>query len=197
MDISDKDGSFGVAVLNDCKYGYDAKEKLMRLTLIKSGIFPNPNADQGLHEFTYSLFPHEGDYREGRVIEEARKLNENNHFYIPESKSSLSGQPFDIVAAALKGVIDIEERGVFVEAVKMAENSKDIVIRLFEGYGEKHTVKASLFNGYAISPKAVSECDLLERKTEVHDGFGYDAQNKLLSFEIEPFEIKTFVLSVS
>ena len=43
----------------------DAKEKLMRLTLIKSGIYPNPNADQGLHEFTYSLFPHEGDYRKG------------------------------------------------------------------------------------------------------------------------------------
>ncbi|SEG30408.1 alpha-mannosidase [Butyrivibrio sp. Su6] len=197
MDISDKDGSFGVAVLNDCKYGYDAKEKLMRLTLIKSGIFPNPNADQGLHEFTYSLFPHEGDYREGRVIEEARMLNENSHFYIPEIKSSLSGQPSDIVAAALKGVIDIEERGVFVEAVKMAENSNDIVIRLFEGYGEKHTVKASLFTAFDIGPKDVAECDLLERKTEVHDGFSYDAQNKLLSFEIEPFEIKTFVLSVS
>ncbi len=197
MDISDKDGSFGVAVLNDCKYGYDAKEKLMRLTLIKSGIFPNPNADQGLHEFTYSLFPHEGDYREGRVIEEARKLNENSHFYIPESKSSLSGQPSDIVAAALNGVIDIEERGVFVEAVKLAENSKDIVIRLFEGYGEKHTVKASLFTAFDSGPKDVAECDLLERKTGVHDGFGYDAQNKLLSFEMEPFEIKTFVLSVS
>lgn len=197
MDISDKEGSFGVAVLNDCKYGYDAKEKLMRLTLIKSGIFPNPNADQGLHEFTYSLFPHEGDYREGKVIEEARKLNENSHFYIPESKSSLSGQPSDIVAAAMRGVIDIEERGVFVEAVKMAENSNDIVIRLFEGYGEKHTVKASLFTAFDIGPKDVAECDLLEKKTEVHDGFSYDAQNKLLSFEIEPFEIKTFVLSVS
>ena len=195
MDISDKDGSFGVAVLNDCKYGYDAKEKLMRLTLIKSGIFPNPNADQGLHEFTYSLFPHEGDYREGRVIEEARKLNENSHFYIPESKSSLSGQPSDIVAAALRGIIDIEERGVFVEAVKMAENTKDIVIRLFEGYGEKHIVKAAVFKGYGVTPDAVKEADLLENFITSDDNFSYDVKNKLLSFEIKPFEIKTFVVS--
>lgn len=49
---------YGVALMNDCKYGYDVHEGVMGLTLIKSGIFPNPDADQGQHEFTYALFPH-------------------------------------------------------------------------------------------------------------------------------------------
>jgi alpha-mannosidase len=77
----------------------------------------------------------------------------------------------------------------------MAENSKDIVIRVFEGYGEKHTVKAAVFKGYGVTPDTVKEADLLENFITSDDNFSYDVQNRLLSFEIKPFEIKTFVVS--
>ena len=77
----------------------------------------------------------------------------------------------------------------------MAENSNDIVIRLFEGYGEKHIVKAAVFKGYGVTPDAVKEADLLENCIASGEGFSYDVQNRLLSFEIKPFEIKTFVVS--
>ena len=195
MDISSNDGTFGIAVLNDCKYGYDAKEKLMRLTLIKSGIYPNPNADQGFHEFTYSLYPHEGDYRIGRVIEEARSLNENSHFYIPESKSSLCSHPSNIVATVLKGIIDIKEPGVFVEAVKQAESSNDIVIRMYEGYGKEANVKAKLLMGYKATIKRIYECNLLENNEEGEIRFDNKTKEVLLHFK--PFEIKTILLRVS
>ncbi len=69
------EGDYGVALLNDCKYGYDIKDNVMRLTLIKSGIEPDPQADQGRHVFTYSLLPHAGDWRQGGVAREAYALN--------------------------------------------------------------------------------------------------------------------------
>ena len=52
--------------MNDCKYGYDIHDGVMRLTLLKSPTFPNA-ADKGYHEFTYSFLPHKGTYREGQV----------------------------------------------------------------------------------------------------------------------------------
>ena len=55
------EGNYGVALMNDCKYGYDIKDQVMRLTLIKSAIRPDPLADKGYHQFTYSLLPHAGD----------------------------------------------------------------------------------------------------------------------------------------
>ena len=58
VDLSQRD--FGVSLLNDCKYGHDVKDNVMRLTLLKSGIEPDPNADHGHHEFIYSLLPHAG-----------------------------------------------------------------------------------------------------------------------------------------
>ena len=57
-DISDE--NYGVALLNDCKYGYAAKGNLLSLSLLKSSKGPNTHADMGLHTFTYSLYPHIG-----------------------------------------------------------------------------------------------------------------------------------------
>lgn len=72
-DISEK--GYGIALLNDCKYGYDIKDSVLRLTLLKSAVHPDPQQDQGHHEFTYALYPHTGDFVEGRVVQEAWELN--------------------------------------------------------------------------------------------------------------------------
>ena len=65
------EGDYGVSLLNDCKYGYDIHDNVMRLTLLKSATSPDPEADQGEHAFTYSLYPHLGDWREGTVAQAA------------------------------------------------------------------------------------------------------------------------------
>ena len=194
IDISDKDGRHGVALLNDCKYGYDAKDKLMRLTLLKSGIFPNPNADQGVHVFTYSLFPHLGDYREGRVIENARELNFESHYYIPEKENTI----------ALKDMLGIENsvidlaghNGIFIEAIKCSEDGKGLIVRLYEGYGENHKVTAKVFENSDILPKAVCECDLLENPIAGDTNIKYEPETKEISFEMKPFEIVTILISL-
>jgi alpha-mannosidase len=212
MDISEEKGSgFGVAVLSDCKYGYDAKEKLMRLTLIKSGIFPNPNADQGRHEFTYSLYPHMGDHRAGHVIEEAQKLNRRSFEYVPEEAQKLNRRNLEclsvmtedvamtpvktvvVVDALERSIIDIETSGVYVGAIKLAEDSDDVVIRLYEGHGKGKKVKARLFADSEVVLKAVCVCDLLE-KSCLEGAIEYDSSTKEISVEMKPYEIQTFIV---
>ena len=194
MDISDERSGYGVAVLNDCKYGYDAKEKLMRLTLIKSGIYPNPNADQGIHEFTYSLLPHKGDYRDGSVIEEATRLNLDSHMFLSHDISAGSaGRAYE---SMMNSVIDLKgEKGVYISSVKQAEDSEDIVIRLYEGFGQEHKVSAGLLKGLDKPVKDVYECDLMENKLSA-EMISYDLTKRLISMEFKPFEIKTIRISL-
>ena len=69
------ENSSGVSLLNDCKYGYSIKKGDMSLTLIKSGTYPNEDADIGEHRFTYSIYPHAGRWQEAKTVEMAYNLN--------------------------------------------------------------------------------------------------------------------------
>ncbi len=69
------EGGYGVSLMNDCKYGYDIKDGEIRLTLLKSGIEPNPVADQEEHWFTYSIYPHAGDWKTASTTRAAYSLN--------------------------------------------------------------------------------------------------------------------------
>src|SRR5690606_8833709 len=69
------EGNYGVALLNDSKYGHDVKDHVMRLTLLRSPVSPDPGADLGVHDFTYALLPHAGDWRAGDVTRAAHELN--------------------------------------------------------------------------------------------------------------------------
>lgn len=182
IDITSEDGSYGVAILNDCKYGYDAKEKLMRLTLIKSGIFPNPEADQGEHEFTYSLLPHKGDYIKGSVNEEAINLNLNSHLFDAE-----------IFERAKNAIINLENaKGVFISAIKMAEDSNDIIIRFYDGYGLERDIRFGLFEGVDSEILEVKECNLLEENLEASESdSSFDKDKKEMSMHIRPYDIRT------
>src|SRR5205085_5215579 len=66
---------YGVALLNDCKYGYDIRGNVMRLSLLRSPGWPDPETDQGRHRFAYALYPHPGDLRQAGVIAEAEAFN--------------------------------------------------------------------------------------------------------------------------
>ena len=63
---------YGVALLNDCKYGYDIHGNVMRLSLLRSPGWPDPESDQGAHRFSYALFPHAGDLRDRRCRRRGR-----------------------------------------------------------------------------------------------------------------------------
>lgn len=166
---------YGAALLNDCKYGYDIQENLMRLTLLKSGIFPNPVADQEHHEFTYSLYPHEGSFREGGVIAQAYLLN-----------CPMYAVPF----AAEQGVekksyFRVMPEHVILETVKLAEEGEDLILRFYEAHGKR--TKATVQLAFPVSQ--AWDCDLLEQKEAELPLAG-----EVLTFPIKPYEIKTIRL---
>lgn len=122
--LSDSDRA--VAVLNDCKYGYDIRRGVIRITLIKSATSPDPDADQGKHTFTYSLLP----YRSGNSAEldvEAYDLNAPLRI-IPAGKSAPDRATPTITSS---------NDAVIIETVKPAFDGKGIVIRVFEARGRK------------------------------------------------------------
>lgn len=168
-DISE--GGYGVSLLNDCKYGHSVHEGNLSLTLIKSGIEPNPHTDQEEHYFTYSLYPHAGNWRERNTAQEAAKLN----------------QPVYAVAGAGDklnfSLLSADAGHVMVETVKCAESGSSMIIRAYDYQNKRGPVSIKL-NG-KIS--RVTECDLLENElcNAEHTENSFD-------FYIKPYEIKTF-----
>lgn len=74
--------------MNDCKYGYSMKDRVMTQTLIKSGTEPNLTADQEEHSFTYSLYPHAGTWREAGTVQEALNLNVPAKLFLVRQKKT-------------------------------------------------------------------------------------------------------------
>ena len=168
-DVSES--GYGVSLLNDCKYGHSVHGSEMALTLIKSGIEPNPNADNDEHVFTYSLYPHAGGWREGGTQAEAIKLNQ-------PLTAVQGGQPGDSFSFA-----SVNCENVILETVKQAEDGDGVILRVIEEQNKR--TNAVLTLGREI--QSVEECDLLENKTgEV------SSEDSKLFFTIRPYEIKTF-----
>jgi alpha-mannosidase len=170
VDLSER--SYGVSLLNDCKYGHDIKGNVIRLSLLKSAIHPDPNADQGEHQFTYSLLPHNGDWVEARTAEEAWMLN--NPLFFCSGSSVHTG----------KSLFHTTAKGVAVDTVKKAEDGTGVIIRLHEYTGSRSRVE--LTSDYPI--KGWEECDLLER------GQGGRQHSSTIAFQLNPYEIKTFIV---
>ena len=166
------EGDYGVSLLNDCKYGYDIKENVMRLTLIKSAIDPDPNADIGFHSFCYSLYPHGGNWQQGRTVQAAYELN---YPLIP--KLTNESREFSLVR--------VNRENVIIETVKKAEDGKGIVVRIYEAFNQLGEVELE----FGCQLKNVIECNLLEEPETSVDFIG----NKF-RFDIKPFEIKTFII---
>jgi alpha-mannosidase len=141
-DITAKDGRYGIAILNDCKYGWDHPDSAtLRLSLIHTpGVYENWNwvgdqksQDNGHHEFKFAVGSHKGDWREGGVVWQAARLNEPMMaFQTTEHKGNL-GKSFSLVKLEK---LDKKNPQVKITALKMAEESNDIIIRLQDLWGE-------------------------------------------------------------
>jgi len=171
------EGDYGVALLNDCKYGYDVRDNLLRLTLIKSPVRPDPQADQGRHVFTYSLLPHAGTWRDGNVVREAYELNYPLHAVLA------APQPGGRLERAWSfAALDAEH--VIIETIKRAEDDDAWIVRAYE-YKQQRSSRVTITFGRPMA--RAYECDLLENAEQAATIDG--AQ---LRFAIAPYEIKSF-----
>ncbi|MEM6466726.1 MAG: glycoside hydrolase family 38 C-terminal domain-containing protein, partial [Pseudomonadota bacterium] len=164
------EGDFGVALLNDCKYGYDIHCHVMRLSLIKSATMPDVGADQGPHAFTYALLPHAGGWQ-GEVQAAAAALNH------PVRVTGGAERP-PFVACAQPNVV--------IETLKPADFGPGFVLRLYESHRIAERVSLQLPNWV----RTVERCNLMEDVTGA-----LDVVDATASFDLAPFEIVTLKCS--
>ena len=146
------ENGYGVSLLNDCKYGFSAEENTMKLTLLKCATYPNPEADQGHHTFTYSLLPHDGDFRDAHTIREAYRLNQ------PLMTTALHPHDDTSMPAAFS-LVQCDCENVVIDTVKQAEDGDRLIVRLYEAFDRRS--RAALRFGFDVA--SVTLCDMLEQ----------------------------------
>ena len=174
VDLSE--GNYGVSLLNDGKYGYSANENTIGISLLRSPIFPDFLADEGKHMFTYSILPHQNDWRNS-TIKEAISLN-----------TPLIGINVSAKDGSLNGkgsFLEIDNSNVILGALKKAEDDDAIVARFYEAYGFRGKVKIRC----NFDIKRVAETNLLEDEI-----IQIEPVNNEIEVFFKPYEIKTLKL---
>lgn len=176
VDLSEVD--YGVALLNDSKYGYSLNESVLDINLLRSPKYPDEKADQGAHEFTYSLYPHEGNVVTGKVVQTAYELNMPLKINTQKDSGDFSGTDFSFVQT--------DNNHIIVEAVKKAEDSDHIIIRLYECHG----TSAAAAIRFGQPPKRVLLTDLMEQEIMPLELCGCEVELLFKPFEIHTLKIQ-------
>ncbi len=164
----------GFSLLNNCKYGYDAKGNVLRLSLLRSPEWPDPHADEGHHEFTYSLYPHAGTWREAQTVREGYDLNYKLlSFQTEKHQGALPAQ---------HSFVEVTPENVVLTAMKKAEDDDSLILRFYEWSGKNTAVKIQLPTG----AQTAQEADLMERPTG-----SLSLQANTVTVPTKPYEIKT------
>jgi alpha-mannosidase len=176
VDLSE-DG-FGVALLNDSKYGHDVVGNVVRISLLRAPRWPDPLADRGHHEFAYALYPHPGGVGDGGVIDQAHAFN------TPLRIRSIEGS--DGRLPSRHRLVEPDGPGVTITAVKAADDGDGMVVRLHEAFGGARRVGLAVAG--AISAERV---DLLE---EPLDGPPLEVIDEVVQLDLRAFELVTLRL---
>jgi alpha-mannosidase len=177
-DISDS--THGFSLLNDCKYGYDAKSNVLRLSLLRSPEWPDPHADEGHHEFTYSLYPHGGGWKDALTVRRGYELN-YKLISMPVAKH-------EGALAPEHSFVESPAENIIVTAIKKAEDDNGLVVRFYEWAGKGGDVQLQLPAGV----ESAAETDLMERR--IGD---VSLQNNVVTVTTKPYEIKTIKVQYS
>ncbi|MCZ7544039.1 MAG: alpha-mannosidase [Anaerolineae bacterium] len=168
------EGGYGVSLLNDCKYGHDIKDNVMRLTLLRGTTLPDLEADLGEHRFAYSLLPHAGRWDETTVAA-AYALND----------------PLIVVrgggdaAAPLGAMLSANRPNIVIETVKRAEDGEGLVVRFYENQRRRGPV--TLTAGFPL--RGAWRTNLIEENQEALEVTGRSVQ-----LDVNPYEIVTLRL---
>ena len=207
-DITSPDNSYGVAVLNDCKYGWDHPDSAtLRLSLIHTpGVYDNWNwvgdqssQDMGHHEFKFAVMGHQGDWRDGEVVLKAARLNQpllafrtgrHDKGDIADSCfASKDRKSYSLLKFGTDAETDMGSDQAIISSIKLAENNSDeIVIRVREIDGRQHDnleLDLSAFRLHGVRQINGME-DSINEYIKTSGG--------RLSFSLAPYQAKAFAI---
>ena len=161
---------YGVALLNDGKYGHSARDNVLGISLLRGPLYPDPLADEGEHSFTYSLFPHPGDWTGAGVTGEALAINS-------PLVASLGG-----TEPAEYGLLETEGLELALGSLKVAEDGRAMVLRLYEPHGARGE----------CTLRFAHRTERVERTTLLEDpGEPLEVREDAVRFAVRPFEVVT------
>jgi alpha-mannosidase len=170
------DAKHGLSLLNDSKYGYDAKENVLRLSLLRAPTWPDPHADEGHHEFTYSLYPHGGTWKDAMTVRQGYDLN------YPLTAMAVEPHPGSLPLE--HSFVSADADNVVITAVKQAEDDNSLIIRFYEWAGKPAQVKLHL----PQAANAAYDVNLMEKSEQP---LTLGAASAEVTVPTKPYEIKT------
>nr|MDQ2687559.1 chitobiase/beta-hexosaminidase C-terminal domain-containing protein [Armatimonadota bacterium] len=186
FDLTGTDGKYGVAVLNDSKFGSDKPDDdTVRLTLlytpgVRGGYQDQATQDIGRHDILYALAPHTGDWRQGNVPWQAKRLNQPLMAFTAPAHAGTLGKTFSLLG--------LNTNQVQVEAIKKAEDSNEIIVRLRELLGKPANSVRVKMAGRIVSAREVNGQELPLGAATVTNG--------VLTTDVHAYGLRAFALTV-
>ncbi|KAK4701933.1 alpha-mannosidase, partial [Phenoliferia sp. Uapishka_3] len=153
---------YGVALLNDCKYGYACEGSVLRLSLLRAATAPDADQDQGLHTFSFAVLPHRGSFAESDVPVAGWLFNTPHHIRrLPRSLVNAAvavNHPFKL-SGSRNVILDTIKRGEDDHFTANSDNPQTVILRLYEAFGGHGVVNISS----ALDVESATVCDILER----------------------------------
>jgi len=169
------DGQHGFSLLNNSKYGYDDKDNVLRISLLRSPIWPDPDADRGHHHFTYALYPHAGDWKQAMTVRHGYEYN--YRLTATQVQSHTGSLPADY------SYVTVKPENVVLTALKKAEDENGLIFRVYEWAGKSGDVEIHLPKGAT----GATVTNLMEKP----EGTPLKVVGDTVTAPIHPYEILT------
>lgn len=167
------DAKQGFSLINESKYGYDAKGNVLRISLLRSPTWPDPDADRGHHHFRYSLYPHAGDWKQAMTVRRGYDFN--------YGLQSIPLEAHDGKRAAEQSFVTVGNPNVVLTAMKKAEDNDGLILRFYEWAGTTGDVQIKVPDGATSAT--------LTNLMEQPEGSALRVVNNQLTVPVHPFEI--------
>jgi len=169
------DGQHGLSVINESKFGYDAAGNVLRLTLLRSPKWPDPEADMGHHHFRYALYPHAGTWQQAMTVRHGFEYN------YPLTGVVTTAHPGELPAS--HSFASVSPDNVVLTAMKKAEDTNSLIFRVYEWAGKSATVE------FHVPPGATGAT--VTNMMETPEGDALAVSGDVVKTPIKPFEILT------
>lgn len=165
---------YGISLLNDSKYGYDIHSSVMKISLLRSPVWPDPMADRGKHTFVYSLYTHAGKWHEAETVKRGYELNSPLVTLITNSHEGDLPLQYSF--------FNLEAVGVILDTIKKEERGSGYILRLYESKGRDERAVLHLFK----TPLKIYETDLMENEIKE-----IKTRGKKITLDFKKYEIRT------